>query len=58
VKTLFYPEAHRRLAGAYLTSGNPEKARPHYAEAFRLFPSEGNEQSLAVIDTRIRSGVS
>jgi tetratricopeptide (TPR) repeat protein len=55
VKTPLYPEAHRRLAGAYLAAGDIEKARQHYAEAFRLFPSEENEKSLAAIDRRIRS---
>ena len=55
VKTPLYPEAHRRLAGAYLAAGNLERARQHYAEAFRLFPSEENEKSLAAIDRRLRS---
>jgi tetratricopeptide (TPR) repeat protein len=55
VKTPLYPEAHRRLAGAYLAAGDLEKARQHYAEAFRLFPSEENEKSLAAIDRRLKS---
>jgi tetratricopeptide (TPR) repeat protein len=55
VKTPLYPEAHRRLAGAYLAAGNVEKARKHYAEAFRLLPSEENEKLLAAIDRRIRA---
>jgi tetratricopeptide (TPR) repeat protein len=49
------PEAHQRLAGVYLASGNLEKAREHYAEAFRLFPSEENEKRLGAIDARMRS---
>jgi tetratricopeptide (TPR) repeat protein len=49
------PEAHQRLAAAYLASGNIEKAREHYAEAFRLFPSEENEKLLTAIDKRSKS---
>jgi tetratricopeptide (TPR) repeat protein len=55
LKTPQYPEAHQRLAGAYLASGNIEKAREHYAEAFRLFPSEENEKRLIAIDKRNKS---
>ena len=54
-KTPQYPEAHRRLAGAYLAAGNLEKAREHYAEAFRLFPSEENEKLLSAIEKRGRA---
>jgi len=54
-KTPQYPEAHHRLAGAYLAAGQIEKAREQYAEAFRLFPSEENEKLLAAIDKRIQS---
>jgi|ERR1041385_8542948 tetratricopeptide (TPR) repeat protein len=54
-KTPQYPEAHRRLAGAYLATGNIRKAREHYAEAYRLFPSEENEKQLFAIDKRIRA---
>jgi hypothetical protein len=46
VKTLLYPDAHRRLAGAYFAAGSIEKARPHYAEAFRLFPAEGERKVM------------
>ena len=49
-----YPEAQRRLAGAYLAAGNVEQARNHYAEAFRLFPSEENEKLLLAIEKRIK----
>ena len=52
LKTPQYPEAHQRLARAYLASGNIEKAKEHYAEAFRLFPSEENERLLAAIEKR------
>jgi tetratricopeptide (TPR) repeat protein len=52
LKTPQYPEAHKRLAGAYLAAGNLEKAREHYAEAFRLFPSEENEKLLLALDKR------
>jgi tetratricopeptide (TPR) repeat protein len=55
VKTPHYPEAHRRLAGACLAAGHLENARHHYAEAFRLFPTEENEKSLAAIDRRIKT---
>ena len=55
-KTPQYPEAHRRLAGAYLAAGNVEKARAHYAEAFRLFPSEENEKLLVAIEKRSKAG--
>jgi len=55
LKTPLFPEAHRRLAGAYLAAGSIEKARKHYAEAFRLFPSEENEKSLAAIDRRAKA---
>jgi len=44
LRTPQYPEAHRRLASAYLAAGKVKKAREHYAEAFRLFPSEENEK--------------
>ncbi len=55
VKTPQYPEAHLRLAGAYLAAGNLEKAKEHYAEAFRLFPSEANEKLLSAIEKRVRA---
>jgi tetratricopeptide (TPR) repeat protein len=54
-KTPQYPEAHRRLAGAYLAAGKIEKARAHYAEAFRLFPSDENEKLLIAIDRRSKA---
>ena len=54
-KTPAYPEAHRRLAGAYLAAGKLEKAREHFAEAFRLFPSDENEKLLTAIDRRIKN---
>ena len=53
VKTPQSPDAHKRLAGAYLAAGKLDKAREHYAEAFRLFPSEENEKQLTAIDKRI-----
>jgi tetratricopeptide (TPR) repeat protein len=52
-KTPQSPEAHQRLARAYLACGDVEKAKEHFAEAFRLFPSEENEKLLAAIDKRI-----
>jgi len=55
LKTPQYPDAHKRLAGAYLASGNLEKAREQYAEAFRLFPSEENEKLLNAIEKRMRA---
>jgi tetratricopeptide (TPR) repeat protein len=54
-KTPAYPEAHRRLAGAYLAAGKLEKAREHFAEAVRLFPSDENEKLLTAMDRRIKS---
>lgn len=55
LKTPQYPEAHRRLAGAYLAAGKIQKAREHYAEAFRLFPSEENEKLVMAIDKRSKA---
>jgi thioredoxin-like negative regulator of GroEL len=51
-KTPQYPEAHRRLAGAYLAAGKVEQARKHYAELFRLFPSEEYQKLLNAIEKR------
>lgn len=51
-----YPEGHHRLASAYLAAGKAEQAREHYAQAFRLFPSEDNEKSLIAIEKRIKAG--
>jgi len=55
VKSAQVPEAHRHLANAYMAAGKLDKAREHYAEAFRLFPSEENEKLLAAIDKRIKA---
>ena len=55
LKTPQYPEAHRRLAGAYLAAGNIQKAREHYEEAFRLFPSEENEKLVMAIVKRSKA---
>jgi len=55
LKTPQYPEAHRRLAGAYLAAGNVEESRKHYAEAFRLFPSDENEKLLSAIEKRSKA---
>ena len=55
LKTPQYPEAHQRLARAYLAAGNVDKAREHYAEAFRLFPCEENEKLLDAIEKRINA---
>lgn len=52
-RTPLYPEGHRRLAAAYLAAGKLEKAREHYAEAYRLFPSEENQRLLTVIERRL-----
>jgi tetratricopeptide (TPR) repeat protein len=41
-RTPQYPDGHSRLAVAYLAAGKVEQAREHYAQAFRLFPSEEN----------------
>ena len=53
-KNPLYYEGHQKLAVAYLTVGKLEKAREHYAEAYRLFPSEGNESLLRTINKRIK----
>jgi tetratricopeptide (TPR) repeat protein len=55
LKTPQYPDAHRRLAGVYLAAGKIEKAREHYAEAFRLFPSEDNEKLLIAMEKRSKA---
>ena len=55
LKTPQYPEAHERLAKAYLAAGNLEKAKEHYAETFRLFPSEQNERLLSTIEKGINA---
>lgn len=55
LKTPQYPEAHERLARAYLAAGNLEKAKEHYAEAFRLFSSEENEKLLSAIEKRVKA---
>lgn len=57
-KTPLHPEAHQRLAGAYLAAGKLPQAREHYAEAFRLFPSEQNEKLVRAIDKRIQAEIS
>ncbi len=54
-KTPQSPEAHQRLAGAYVAAGKLDKAKEHYAEAFRLFPSEENQQLLSAIEKRINA---
>jgi cytochrome c-type biogenesis protein CcmH/NrfG len=51
-----HPEGHLRLASAYLAAGRADKARDHYAEAFRLLPTEENGKLLAAIDRRIKAG--
>ncbi len=53
-KTPDSPEAHRRLAGAYLAAGRIQEAKYHCAAACRLFPSEENEKLLAAIEMRIK----
>ena len=55
LRTPQYPDAHQSFADAYLAAGKIEKAREHYAEAFRLFPSEANEKRLMAIDKRIKA---
>jgi len=55
LKTPQYFEAHERLAKAYLAGGNLDKAKEHFAEAFRLFPSEENEKLLNAIEKRIKA---
>lgn len=49
-----YPDGHCRLASAYLAAGKVEKAREHYAEAVRLFPSDNNINLLEAAETRAR----
>ena len=56
LKTPQYPEAHQRLARAYVAAGKLDRAKEHYAEAFRLFPSEDNEKSLSAIEKRLSNG--
>jgi tetratricopeptide (TPR) repeat protein len=52
LKTPLNPDAHQRLARSYLAAGKIAKSREHYAEAFRLFPSEENQKLLAAIEKR------
>ena len=49
-----YPDGHGRLGSAYLAAGNVAKARAHYAEAARLFPSGENIDLLNAADARIK----
>lgn len=49
-----YPDGHCRLASAYVAAGQIEKAREHYAEAVRLFPSDNNIALLEAAETRAR----
>jgi len=55
LKTPQYPDGHRGLGAAYLAAGETAKAREHYAEAARLFPSEENEKALMAIERRIEA---
>ena len=51
-KTPLSPDGHIRLANAYLTAGDVTKAKTHYAEAVRLFPSEDNHALLNAVNQR------
>jgi tetratricopeptide (TPR) repeat protein len=53
-KTPLYPDGHRRLAAAYLAAGQIEKAKQHYQEAHRLFPSKENQAALEAVEQRIK----
>lgn len=55
-KTPLYPDGHHRLALAYLEAGKVQEAREHFAEAFRLFPTDENERLLKAIEKRRASG--
>ena len=55
LKTPQSADAHEHLAKAYMAAGNLEKAKEHYAEAFRLFPSEENEKLLTTIEKRMNA---
>jgi len=52
-KTPQDPEAHRRLANAYLAAGKIDKAKDQYAIACLLFPSEENLKLRDAIEKRI-----
>jgi tetratricopeptide (TPR) repeat protein len=54
-KTPQYWKSHERLANAYLAAGKVDKAKEHFATAFRLFPSEENEKLLSAIEKRIKT---
>ena len=53
-KTPLYPDGHRRLASAYLAAGQIEKAKQHFQEAFRLFPSKENQAAVEAVEQRIK----
>lgn len=47
------PATQHRLGDAYLAAGKLDKAHEHYAEAYRLFPSDENKNLLATLENRI-----
>ncbi|HEY5915275.1 MAG TPA: hypothetical protein VJA21_32235, partial [Verrucomicrobiae bacterium] len=53
VKMPGYPGGHEKLGIVYLSAGNLKKGEEHFAEAYRLLPTESNRQNLEAIRKRI-----
>jgi hypothetical protein len=52
-KTPGYPAGHEKLGMVYVSTGDLKKADEHFAEAYRLLPTEANRQGLEAIRKRI-----
>jgi hypothetical protein len=48
-----YPIGHEKLGIVYVSAGDLKKAEQHFAEAYRLLPTEANRQNLEAIRKRI-----
>jgi cytochrome c-type biogenesis protein CcmH/NrfG len=48
-----YPGGHEKLGMVYVSTGELKKAEEHFAEAYRLLPTEANRQNLEAIRKRI-----
>jgi len=54
-RTPLDPEAHRRLARVFLAAGRIQDSERHYAEVYRLFPSEDARELLEAVRKRAQS---